>query len=105
MGCPKEQFLYDELLRKWETHRRRSFPAGMGGVEVNGVFLVTFDADLFELVSAFIRHRKLKPRNVTVLRELHQELQRLCPELTGEAAVYFREWEELVSRTLRLIQH
>lgn len=64
--------------------------------------LVTFDASLFEIVGAFVGHRKLKPRNVRVLREMHDDLQRVLPALSGKGAEYFGEWEEIVRRTLRL---
>lgn len=104
ISYPKEQSWYDELVRLWSVHRQRSFPSGCGGAVVEGICLVTFDCDLFELVSAYIRHRKLKPRNVRALRELKDDLRRVLPALSDEAAVYFREWEELVYRTLRLVE-
>jgi hypothetical protein len=98
----EEQFLYNDLVRLWESHKERRFPCG--GATVEGVFLVTFDEDLFVLVGAFVRHRKLKLRNLRLLSELQNDLRRVLPALTGEAAEHFRGWEELVSRTLLLAE-
>ncbi len=102
MEYPEQQFLYDDLLVRWNKHFHRSSPRGLGGREVAGVCLVMLDAGLFELVDAFLKHRELAPRAINVLRQLHEDVRRVLPSLSGESAEYFEEWEEIASGTLRL---
>lgn len=100
MEYPQDQFIYDELVRLWLEHRSRPFPAG--GLEVEGMLLVTFDEALFVMVGAYIRHRVLKPRNVRILSELSNDLRRVLPLLPEGMTEYFAAWDRLVRVTLYL---
>jgi hypothetical protein len=102
MEYPEQQFQYDDLVMRWNERSRRSFPRGLGGAEVAGACLVMLDAEIAELVGAFIKHRSLRPTAFEALRQLRGDLQGVLPALSGESAEYFEAWEELVSQTLWL---
>ena len=76
-----------EVVRQsWEAHQAMSFPAGMGGTEVNGIDLVMLDADIAGLVISHLGHAPVDRR---LLAQLVADAGSVLPALSGEAAEYF----------------
>ena len=104
MDYPEQQAEYDWLVGRWSRFEERPFPGGWAGVEVEGITLALLGADLAAAVSSYVeRRRQWHPRGIESLRRLHDDLRRVLPWLTGEAADYFAEWDDLVATTLRLL--
>ncbi|MCP4249968.1 MAG: hypothetical protein GY778_23245 [bacterium] len=101
---PEQQADNDWLVDRWSHFEQRAFPSGWGGAEVDGICLVMLDADMAAMVSSYVeRRRQFRPGGIENLRRLHDDLRRVLPSLTGEAADYFAEWDDLVATTLRLL--
>lgn len=102
MKYPREQIEYDRFLRKWRDHECRGFPSGWAGEVVAGVELVLFDPDLNGLLNKYAEKRHLSEGAVRVLQEHADDLSRVLPHLSGDAATYFSEKHELATAVLRM---
>lgn len=100
---PETQAEYDWLVERWFQHRLRPFPCGVAAEEVAGVCLVQLDFAIAGFVESYVgRRQRLGAGGIKVLHLLHNDVRLVLPHLTGDAADYFAELEEMLSTILWL---
>ena len=90
-----------DLRQKWQAFLYRAFPSGYGGVEVNNVCVTSVDTFAAGCFDTYVKHGRLDPERIRILRECHNDLLRALPSLTGEAKDYFSELASLADEVLR----
>ncbi len=91
-----------ELTRRWGALQDMSFPAGIAGVNIDGVELVLIDADVAMLIRSCIKHGKLSKGGAKELGRLIEELRGVLPRMSASARSYITRLIEVGELALQL---
>ena len=80
-----------EIENAWNAHFFRPFPRECAGKEIDGVCLTSCDTFLAGCISTFVENGTLDPERVGVVARVSADLERVVPNLSGEAHEYFSE--------------
>jgi hypothetical protein len=79
------------LVDDWNAWRACDFPAGLAGLEIDGVDVTSIDTFAAGCLDTYFDLGRLDERRTSVLEDCAQDLERILPRLTGEASVYFSQ--------------
>jgi hypothetical protein len=80
-----------EIENAWNAHYFRAFPLECAAEEVDGVCLTSCDTFLAGCISYFVEYGNLDPQRTGVVKSVCADLERVIPQLSGEAHEYFSE--------------
>ena len=93
-------FLLDTLTARWAQWRERPFPEGWAGTEVNGVCLVELDTFAAGCITTGVHGNTIERKQISILRTCARDIEKVLPDLSGEAFSYFSELAGLVGAVL-----
>jgi hypothetical protein len=86
----------------WSEHQTAPFPHEINGDEFDGVCVNELDAAAAGLIVAFLAtSSKLMKDDVAILESCQHDLEKIIPQLDGEAKAYFVRLEELTRMVLK----
>ena len=88
LGC-------ERLVELWSQHRRKRFPYGLAGTDVNGICLVSLDSRIAGCVSSFLHRGAMDAERVQALRKSLRDLSTVIPDLRNDARRYFECLHEM----------
>lgn len=89
------------LASDWQTHLATPFPGPLRGVEVDGIDLVSLDADASGYIQTYLAGRRpLDARYRDGLERCRRDLSAVAGILSGDGAGYYERLLNIVERVL-----
>ena len=91
------------LIDDWKTWRKRPFPAGVYGLAIGDVDVVSVDTFAAGCLDTYFDGGRLDQQGLVVLEDCVRDLHGVLPLLSGEAFDYFDELAALCRGVLGIM--